>query len=207
LPANLKDCNLTYSSDPVSSLPPPFANWTYNNVFANHVIVNGNCGQCTAGQSLMECLCPDPSDPSCFLRNIGGPFALPYELNGDPCGNPFLGALIGCSVPRQETALYTNCSFEQVEAEGLKFKTIDRSKCTKPEGMTNERFDELTSDPCGCCDRSIDQNGGGTGIPSVECASSNPSGPCQADCCQGSGCATGNCELDPSIIVGNGQCQ
>lgn len=206
LPASLKDCNLTYSTNPISTLPPPFANWTYDNSFANHILVNGNCGPCSDGQSLLECLCPDPSDLSCFLRNIGGPFALPYELDGEPCGDPFLASLVGCSVPRQETGLYTNCAGESVEAEGLKFKKIERSKCSAPEGMSQETFLQLTTDPCGCCDRSIDPNGGGEGIPSIDCASSNPSGPCQADCCQGSGCARGECELDPSIIQGNGQC-
>jgi len=206
LPANLKDCSLTYSTDPVSTMRPPFQNWTYDNVFANHIIVNGNCGQCTDGQSLMECLCPDPSDASCFLRNIGGPFALPYETDSTPCGDPFPALMVDCSVPRKETDEYPNCNGDMVNDSRLKFKPINRSKCSKPEGMTEETFNQLTTDPCGCCDRSIDQNGGGAGIPSVGCASSNPSGPCQADCCQGSGCATGDCELDPSIIVGNGQC-
>lgn len=206
LPASFKDCNLTYSDTPVSELPPPFTNETYNNVFAHHIRVNGDCGQCIDGQSLMSCLCPDPTDTSCFLRNIGGPFALPFDLNNNPCRDPFLGALIRCSVPRYEMGSYSNCDFELVESEGLKFKTVDRAKCQKPEGMSAEIFEELTLDPCGCCDRSTTTNGGGQGIPSISCAATNPSGRCD-ECCQGSGCATGNCELDSRIIVGNGQCQ
>lgn len=196
LPAYLIDCQLEFETSPIVEGSDP-------TLLSNYIRAT-DCG--CPDESLTSCLCSDPNDPNCFLSNISGPFA-----NANARCTTELGALFGCVVPRKEEKTYTDCSGNEITAEGLSFKPINNNMCYDSSGNLIDSSDERVQNPCSCCDQSINASGGGSlngdgpDVGSVECTG-NSNGNCTADCCQGSNCATSSCPPDSSVIINNSGC-
>ena len=218
LPAFLKDCILTFQDTPVhtfdeSRYPIGSGQDNYQNHYRynliNYIEVS-DCADCsTSGptdgkKSLKDCLCNNLNPEDCYLSGIGGPFADSIEQG---CGGVFLGAVYGCSQPTMENAEFNECNGsceDPVIKQKLVFKDLQDNQCTPTDPSSEINFDELSADPCGCCGTSINISGGGylngdqnSPIPSIGCSGGGEN--CQADCCQGSGCANSECPLPPEI--------
>ena len=208
LPAAYKDCVLTFSGETIDT--GSYVDFPYGSILANHILVSGNNCPCESGTSLMSCLCNNVDAHDCWLRNIGGPLSIPVKANGNVC-EPFLGALFGCSLPVKEEKQVTDCNNNPVSAPGLVFKEISNDKCINPTDKngnpkyTQSEFDNLIKDPCGCCSQNIVMGSGEMPTDQVQCGNgSGTEGPCQADCCQGSGCANGDCPPPADDILTGG---
>lgn len=220
LPAKLNNCTLTVQSTPVHNLQNsgyPNGGFDYENHYnynvVNYIDVSG-CSECSSGAdgktSLRDCLCGSLPPNECYLSGISGPFADAVEQD---CGGVFFGALYGCSQPSMDQVeAYScgNCQTPEMK-DKLVFKEI-LNDCRDANNQTV--IDDLALDPCGCCGGVIDPTGGGSlngdinnSIPSVGCSNNGGNG-CQADCCQGSGCANAACPLPngvfPPDCSGNG---
>jgi len=202
LPAYLRNCQLEIIEN---------TNGTYDyGSLLENVIITSDCGACDAGTRLIDCICPNPFDlNSCFVNKIGGPFSLPNLENGLPCYT--LNVLNECSIPRMGDITITDCDALSVTTTGLTFVKIKNERCFKPnnEGLY-DALDPEVADPCACCDPTVDPNGGNEigvdyDIPSVNC-DSTPLVNCQNTCCQGNGCATGNCDTDPEVVINDKLC-
>ena len=198
-PWRFKDCELRYVEDSRSG------------IFAQHIEFVSDCGGCSAGNRLTDCICPDPNDlTTCFIKNIGGPLGAPLRENGQNCY--FLSTINKCSVPRMGDIEIQTCEDLSVSTTGLTFVPIENDKCFKvSDGSLYNELDAEVIDPCACCDPQINPSGGNDpsldyDVPTINCGSSILVN-CDLECCAGSGCATGNCVPDTeTVTVNNKRC-
>ena len=187
-PAYLGQCELTYSETVPSGLDP--------SIFVNHIVFAEDCGECSAGTAVSECICTDPTDPdSCYLYNIGGPLSIGRELTGQCI---VLGATFPCSVPRMEQKNYQVCSTgASIVAEGLSFIEVKNRLCFDENGIIYPDLHPDVVDQCSCCRETIIPDGLETGIPTANCSVLDTD-ECPI-CCHERGCATGNCLLPENV--------